>query len=201
MRKTLRAASPFLLAFLPSVPALAGPPALSDMRPHDAAKLDRFETTAGAALLEAFAAGSAPDRSALATALSGTPIVAYDPSIVGDWSCRTIKLGGLTGLTAYSPFSCRITLSETGYVFEKLTGSQRTAGRLGLRDGRAVYLGVGFVADTAPPDYTALEPGFTGNGTIAPQVGLFERVSDSRARILFPQPAVESDLDILELTR
>lgn len=186
-----------------TTPALADAPKVADMRPNDIAKLEQFDATAGAALLTAFANGTPDDRTALATALSGTPLVAFDPALVGDWSCRTIKLGGLSELIVYTPFKCRISVTETGYVFEKLTGSQRTMGALGLRDGRAVYLGVGYVAiaDTPPPDYTALPEDFRGDGSVAPQVGVFERVSNTRARILFPQPAVESDLDILELTR
>ena len=112
-----------------------------------------------------------------------------------------MKLGGLTRLTVYTNFKCRMTLDITGIRFEKLTGSQRTSGRIEMRDGRAVYLGVGYVSSEAPQSYSELAPNFEGSGTITPDVAVFERVSDTRARLLFPAPVNESDFDILELTR
>lgn len=151
--------------------------------------------------MEALAAGDAADIAALTTALSGTPQVAFDPSLNGEWNCRTMKLGGLTRLTVYTNFKCRMTLDITGIRFEKLTGSQRTSGRIEMRDGRAVYLGVGYVSSEAPQSYGELAPDFEGSGTVTPDVAVFERVSDTRARLLFPAPVNESDFDILELTR
>jgi len=171
------------------------------IRPQERARLDRYERTAGTALMEALAAGDAADIAALTTALSGTPQVAFDPSLNGEWNCRTMKLGGLTRLTVYTNFKCRMTLDITGIRFEKLTGSQRTSGRIEMRDGRAVYLGVGYVSSEAPQSYSELAPDFEGSSTITPDVAVFERVSDTRARLLFPAPVNESDFDILELTR
>ena len=171
------------------------------IRPQERARLDRYERTAGTALMETLAAGDAADIAALTTALSGTPQVAFDPSLNGEWNCRTMKLGGLTRLTVYTNFKCRMTLDITGIRFEKLTGSQRTSGRIEMRDGRAVYLGVGYVSSEAPQSYSELAPDFEGSGTITPDVAVFERVSDTRARLLFPAPVNESDFDILELTR
>lgn len=172
-----------------------------EIRPQEQARLDRYERTAGTALMEALAAGDAADIAALTTALSGAPQVAFDPSLNGEWNCRTMKLGGLTRLTVYTNFKCRMTLDITGIGFEKLTGSQRTSGRIEMRDGRAIYLGVGYVSSEAPQGYGDLAPDFEGSGTITPDVAVFERVSDTRARLLFPAPINESDFDILELTR
>ena len=185
------------LCALIALPAAAQTP----MRPQEETRLARLSETAGDALLRALAEGAPGDVAALTTALSGTPQIAFDESLVGLWSCRTIKLGGLAPLVVYSPFRCRIGLDATGAIFEKLTGSQRTVGRIEMRDGRAIYLGVGHVADATPPSYDTLDPAFAGDGTIQPQVALFERVSPTRARLIFPSPVVESDLDILELTR
>jgi len=175
--------------------------AAQDIRPQEQSRLNRFEQVAGTALLEALAAGAGTDVDALARALSGTPQVAFDPALSGEWRCRTIKLGGNPALVVYSNFKCRMALDTTGIAFEKLTGSQRTIGRIEMRNGRAVYLGVGFVASQAPQAYEDLAPDFEGDGTIAPDVAVFERVSDTRARLMFPAPINESDFDILELTR
>jgi len=181
--------------------AMAGAASAEGIRPQEQARLDGFARTAGTALMDALAGGSAEDVSALSEALSGVPQVAFDPSLSGDWNCRTMKLGGLTRLTVYTSFKCRMALDNTGVTFEKLSGSQRTSGRIEMRDGRAVYLGVGYVASEAPQAYADLAPDFIGSGTITPDVAVFERVSETRARLLFPAPVNESDFDILELTR
>lgn len=180
---------------------LAGGSAAQDIRPQEQARLDRFERIAGTALLGAISGGSAGDVAALTAALSGTPQVAFDPSLQGEWRCRTMKLGGLQALVVYTDFKCSMVLDNTGVTFEKLTGSQRTKGRIAFRDGRAVYLGVGYVAEETPPDYATLDAEFEGNGRVAPDVAVFERISGVQARLMFPAPVNESDFDILELRR
>lgn len=172
-----------------------------DIRPQEQARLDRFDRLAGTALLEAMAEGAAADVTALSTALGGVPQVAFDPSLNGEWRCRTIKLGGNPRLVVYTNFKCMMRLDNTGITFEKLSGSQRTSGRIEMREGRAVYLGVGYVSSEAPQNYADLDAAFEGSGKITPDVAVFERVSAKRARLMFPAPVNESDFDILELTR
>lgn len=180
---------------------ITGAATAQDIRPQEQARLDRFERIAGTAVLEALAGGKAEDVAALTSALSGKPQVAFDSSLQGEWRCRTMKLGGISELVVYTNFTCRMTLDNTGVAFEKVSGSQRTSGRIEMRDGRAVYLGVGYVSSGTPQSYADLDPTFEGSGTITPDVAVFERVSDTRARLLFPAPVNESDFDILELTR
>lgn len=190
-------------ALLAALWALLAPAAgAQEMRAQEAARLERFERIAGTALLEALAGGSAGDIAALGAALSGQPLVAFDPSLQGEWRCRTMKLGGGgTALVVYSDFRCAMALDNTGVTFEKLSGSQRTFGRIEMREGRAVYLGVGHVAEEARRAYADLDADFEGGGTLWPDVAVFERVSQTRARLMFPAPVNESDFDILELTR
>ncbi|MEP3441863.1 MAG: DUF4893 domain-containing protein [Sulfitobacter sp.] len=180
---------------------LAGTATAQDIRPQEQARLNRFERIAGTALLEALSGGAPEDVAALSTALSGVPDIAFDPSLQGEWQCRTMKLGGAPRLTVYSTFKCRMSLDNTGVTFEKLSGSQRTSGRIEMRDGRAVYLGVGYVSSETPQSYADLAADFEGTGTITPDVAIFERISAKRARLMFPAPVNESDFDILELTR
>ena len=188
----------FLLAAL----MLAAPLAAQDtLRDGDAARLAGFEASAGRAVLRALADGAPDDVAALTRALSGTPGIAFDETLAGDWTCRTIKLGGAAALIVYSPFRCRITAGDTGFDLVKLTGSQLTRGTIGLRDGRAIYTGVGYVSEADPPAYADLPADFRSDGRVQAQVAVFERVSPTRARLMFPAPAVESDFDILELTR
>ncbi|MEY1554340.1 DUF4893 domain-containing protein [Yoonia sp. R2331] len=177
------------------------PAAAQDMRPQEAARLADLDATAGEALLGAFAAGRRGDIDLLQEALAGSPLPPLQTTLAGDWSCRTFKMGGLVSLVAYAKFDCRITPDGTRFTFEKLTGSQRTSGTIQIIDGRMIYLGVGTVNDAPQRAYDALHPAFIGNGEVQPQVGLVEQSGPDSARILFPSPVVESDFDVLWLTR
>ena len=118
---------------------LAAPAFAQDIRPQEADRLAGFEANLGPTLLSALAAGSRGDVDMLQEALSGTPLPPLQTALPGDWKCRTLKLGGLLPLTVYAQFDCRITPDGDGFLFEKLTGSQRSTGRIALRDGRMVY--------------------------------------------------------------
>ena len=182
---------------------LAAPAAAQEIRPADIPRFQAFDATTGTALRAAFAGASPADASLLARALSGQATGAI--AAEGDWSCRTLKLGGLLPLTVYPPFKCRITQTAPGvWAIEKLTGSQRLSGTIRERNDGAFYAGVGFVEggpaatyDQLPPDdQTAVEPGQTHA-----QVGIFEQAGPNHARLLLPAPLFESELDILWLTR
>lgn len=176
-------------------------PAMAEIRPQEATRLAAMDATLGAALRQAMAGGRRGDVDLLQEALEGLPYPALRTTLEGDWKCRTIKLGGLTDLTAYAPFDCRFTADGDGFIFEKLTGSQRTKGRVSLMDGQMIYLGVGYVAEAAPMDYDALPPGDFGDGEIQPQVAVVEQPDPDRARLMFPAPITESTFDLLYLTR
>ena len=190
----LRAAS--LVALL-STPALA-----QDLRPADVARYENGDSLLGYALRGAFGAGSPEDVAVLVEALNGAPGPAAP---VGDWKCRTIKMGGGVPLVVYRNFACRITeVSRGHWRLEKLTGSQRTQGDLWQTEGTIEYFGVGHVdggpatnyAGLPPDDQTPVEPGQT-----VAVIGLFEQMGENRARLLQPGPILESDYDILYLTR
>ena len=185
-----------LLLLLLPVTAFAG-----TLRPAEQARLDNFDAAFGSAMMQALSGGAADDVHALTRALSGQPQIAFAADLPGDWSCRTIKLGGISPLVVYSPFKCRFTATDRGFAFEKLTGSQLTRGEITLREGQAVYTGVGYVREENPPAYDDLPKNFTSNGRVQTDVAVFQRISPTRARLLFPAPALESDFDILELTR
>ncbi len=76
-------------------------------------------------------------------------------------------------------------------------------GTIGTMDGAPVYLGTGYIAGDTPPPYadlpTTTDPAATPQRV--PEVGIVEVVSPTRARILMPLPMLESDLNILLLTR
>lgn len=137
--------------------------------------------TAGGALFE-------PD-----TALAG----AQPP--VGDYACRTFKLGrnprgGMLDFVEYRSFRCRIAQDGGRLRFTKLTGSQRPAGNIFTDNGRRmIFLGTLILGDES----RALR---YGRDEERDMIGILERVGESRWRLVFPRPHYESLLDVIELT-
>lgn len=165
------------------------------MTPADKARLDRYDETRKAALKEARGGGEPADIKQL-DALLGKPLVAFsDKDLTGKWRCRTLKVGGDFGvLTIYDWFACKVTDDGSGWVLNKVSGSQRTKGRL-YDDGekRAIYLGSYFVEGDPVKAY--------GSGPKTDQVGYAFRTGRNAWRIEYPAPFRESTLDILELRR
>jgi hypothetical protein len=114
--------------------------------------------------------------------------------MVGDWQCRTIKAGGLAKLVVYGWFKCRVSDDGSGWMLEKVSGSQRTKGR-SFDDGekRLIYLGSFHVAGATAKPYAS--------GPESDQVGYAFRTGPQEWRIEFPAPYYESKLDILEFRR
>ena len=174
-------------------PALADGEVQNIMTPADKTRLEKYGETRKVALEEA-GAGSAAEVKILDEVLA-RPLVAFsDKDLTGNWQCRTIKAGGIGALVVYDWFKCKVTDDGSGWMLEKLTGSQRTKGRF-YDDGekRSIYLGSGFIAGDAAKRY--------GSGPEADQVGYAFRTGADAWRIEFPAPYYESKLDILELKR
>ncbi|MET4896505.1 DUF4893 domain-containing protein [Sphingomonadaceae bacterium jetA1] len=113
----------------------------------------------------------------------------------GDYRCRTIKMGtqGRATLTyvAYPFFRCRV--SGQGAQLVKLDGLQRLAGQLYPdTDARSIFLGTLILGDE-------LGSYPYGRDRARDMAGVVERVDEKRWRIVFPYPAYESVVDILEL--
>ena len=130
------------------------------------------------------------------------PFAALVTTLPGDWSCRTLKLGGdLNARINYAPFDCTITPDGITFRLEKTFGSQQLTGLIALTDGRMILTGTGYVAETEPTPYADLPRENNNNGTIWPVVGEVIQPDPDRIRILMPKPVLESDLDILDLRR
>jgi hypothetical protein len=194
--------SPRRMGLVVLVALLGLPLSAQELRPVDRPRIEQFDAILGGALRQALAGATPEEVMVLSGALRGEP---GEPDPAGDWSCRTIKLGGLLPISVYPPFRCRITeTAPNRWRIEKLTGSQRLDGTLSVQEGGVLYLGTGFVDggpaqpyEAFPPDsQVAVEPGQT-----YPQVGLFEQAGPGQARLLLPQPMFESDFDILWLSR
>ncbi|MFN3527418.1 MAG: DUF4893 domain-containing protein, partial [Paracoccus sp. (in: a-proteobacteria)] len=174
-----------VLAVLAAAPAAADPVDLTDqIRPDDRVRMDQLDATAGRALTGALATGDHADIAVLVAGLRGTPLPASEaaPMLAGDWSCRMLKLGGGLPLTVYQPFRCRI--GPDGR-FDKLTGSQQMAGRIGVLDGHLTYLGTAFVAGETPAAYADLPIPIDTSASpqLMPEAGRVEVVDGQTARL------------------
>lgn len=115
----------------------------------------------------------------------------------GLYRCRVIKLGakseGLLDYVAYPYFQCRIDRKGSLQTFAKLTGSQRQAGLI-FPNGQLhqIFLGTLMLADEA----RAMKYGIDPQRDVA---GFVERIGESRWRIVMPEPAFESKVDVMEL--
>ncbi len=161
----------------------------------DQARLDKYEDTRTKAIDAARKGGGANDIKQLDTVLA-KPNLAFGEEfdMVGNWKCRTIKLGKQPPLVIYGWFKCRVSDDGSGWMLEKTSGSQRTKGRFYTEsDKRLTYLGVGYIAGETPKTYNA--------GPENDQVGYAYRTAPNAFRIEFPAPARESLMDILELQR
>lgn len=204
---SIRRVSPAFLALLLALaPAMGAAQARladgTEIRPDDQRRLEELDASAGSALREAFASGASPDLALLAEALAGE---ALPPEralelLPGEWSCRMMKLGNGVPLVVYQGFSCVVT-KDGG--FEKLAGSQRSKGQLHRDDGRLVYLGTGFIAGDTPPPYAELPDEISPQDMPQriPEAGVVEITGPDRGRILFPDPYLESRMNLLVLQR
>jgi hypothetical protein len=115
----------------------------------------------------------------------------------GDYACRVIKLGAARpdnlSYIAYPGFRCRVAAEQDIFSFTKLTGSQRPVGLIFAdNDRRKIFLGTLMLGtETSALDY--------GTDPQRDMAGIVERIGPNRWRIVFPRPAFESIVDVIEL--
>jgi hypothetical protein len=184
-------------------------PAFAGWQDHatsrDVERLGRLAESRARGLEEAEKASPA-DRAAIHSILSARTINSDEKKLIGTWRCRTLKLGGMTPAVVYSWFRCRITPAANGLGFEKINGSQRTAGTLYFNGEGYVYLGASYVGTGYGP--AEKKPAYSGGGaaggaeaTPDDQIGLFSLTADGRARLELPYPVQESTFDVIELKK
>ena len=183
-----------VLALLAAAPALADGVVQKLMTPADKVRLEKYGETRKAAVAAAQKGNPAEVKEL--NEILARPLVAFSgKDLTGTWECRTIKTGGDFGvLVIYDWFRCKVSDDGSGWVLEKLTGSQRTRGRFYDDNAkRAIYLGSFFVAGDPVPRY--------GSGPKTDQVGYAFRTGPDAWRMELPAPYYESDLDIIEFRR
>ena len=189
-------------AVVAAILSMALPASADPVRPMDEARLADLDALLGSTLRDAFASGTPGDTAILVEALKGE--AGAPEGLEGDWRCRWLKMGDLVPLVVYPDFACRMEETPSGWRIEKVTGSQRFTGTLEEQEGGIVFTGVAYTSGGPATDYARLprdsqEPVEPGQ-TVA-MVGLFEQVGPRRARLLLPDPILESRFDIIQLTR
>jgi hypothetical protein len=115
----------------------------------------------------------------------------------GDYRCRTIKMGGqdsaMLDWIAYPEYRCRIRRDGETLSFVRLGGSQRPVGRLYADSARRMI----FLGSLQLGDERQVLP--YGSDSERDMAGILERVGERRWRLVFPRPAFESIIDIIEL--
>jgi hypothetical protein len=160
----------------------------------DRQRMDKYAETRATAMAEARAGGEAKDLKVLSDLEVKAPQSFSGFDMTGNWKCRTIKVGGLLPLIVYDWFKCKVTDDGSGWMLEKVSGSQRTKGRF-FDDGerRLTYLGSLFIAGEPVKPY--------GSGPDSDQFAFVFRTGPKAFRMEFPAPRYESKLDILEFRR
>lgn len=115
----------------------------------------------------------------------------------GSYRCRVIKLGSQGSLTltyvAYPYFICRVEAEQDMFSLTKTSGSQRQVGLIfDDTERRKIFLGTLALGDEAG----AMDYGADQSRNLA---GIVERIGPTRWRVVFPRPAFESIVDVMEL--
>lgn len=178
-------------------------------RVADAANWRRVATSADRARLREWRTAWVEALADARGTRDGAAAIAADPALFdpdraldsplpppGEYRCRTLKLGqhGGSGLgyVAYDWFRCRIGAGTTP-AFAKLDGSQRPSGMIYPdSEARGVMLGTLSLGDEG----RGIAYGRDRSRDVA---GLVERIGERRWRVVFPYPAFESELDLIEL--
>ena len=169
--------------------------------PQDRDRLDGLAESIRKGDAAAAASDPAPaDTTILRTILDPPDGTVAVDQLVGNWRCRTIKVGEI--LVVYAWFKCRIAGTVDGLRLEKISGSQRLSGSL-YPDGptRLILLGAGTVNDESPVPYSALAAEGDPADPDADIVGVLTQPAPDRLRIVFPFPRYESIYDVMELKR
>ena len=164
--------------------------------PADRQRIRNWYTAWQHGLSQARAGGSGAQIDAEGALLEPMAAIADPLPPAGNYACRIIKLGSQgTGpsFVAYPRFHCRVRDNGVTRGFAKLNGSQRPNGVIYSDTAtRAILLGTLALGD---------EPGLIDYGVDAQRnvAGVVERIGPLRWRIVLPQPAFESVIDVMEL--
>ncbi len=164
---------------------------------EDVLRMSWLEVTRSMGLAAALNIESAQDRQTISGLFSsGFTKIENPEALIGDYQCRTIKLGGNLAGIVYGWFGCEIFPEEAALVIRKISGSQRFFGLLSPAGNGLAYRGAlhyGYEDQVMPYNRDA-----TRN-----QVGCFSAVDASMEHFVLelPAPQFESVHDVIEFKR
>jgi uncharacterized protein DUF4893 len=166
----------------------------------DADRFGKLEESKSKALHEAENGGRGRDLAVIHEVLD--PTASSRGSLVGQWRCRTIKLGGMSPDKIYAWSSCRIAGRGEHMSFVKLNGAQRTRGDLYPNEsGGLVYLGASSAKGESMHRYSGGGNSIGAQATPDDQIGLLVSTGRDSARLELPYPVQESTFEVIELKR
>jgi hypothetical protein len=166
-------------------------------QPRDRARLDSLTDAWAEALESVRGGGHAPAVAAAGALLDSRPAGDGAQPIAGNYRCRSLRLGttdpDASAFIAYPAFRCRVRIEGGVTIFEKLNGSQRTAGViLPGTPVRSVLIGTEAMGN---------ESGYPAYGSNAERdrIAAVERVGPDRWRLVFPRPSNGAIVEVMEL--
>ena len=164
---------------------------------YDRERLRGWRTSFAEALAMARRSGHSAEIAHEGALLNLDAAIGGGPIPNGMYRCRVIKVGakaeGVLDYVAYSGFACRVRPEHGVQGLAKLSGSQRYIGLIYPGDElRQVFLGTLALGD----EQRAAQYGVDKERDIA---GYVERIGPKRWRLIMPEPAFESRIDVLEL--
>ncbi len=168
----------------------------------DRGRLAQLSDSKAKGLAEADAGAPARDHEIIHAVVEPEGAGISENEILGDWQCRTIKLGGMTPDVIYSWFRCRARNTRNGLYFKKVSGTQRIYGYLDSYDnGGFLLLGSTTVGNERTKPYSGGNAGAGAPATHTDAVGVLSSIGERHLRIEFPYPFYESTFDVMELRR
>ena len=180
-------------------------PARADWRdqvsPRDVERLAHLNDAREDALDQARHRGGHGDVRAIGAVFDPSPRAIPEQVLSGNWRCRQIKLGGMTGYYVFDWFKCRISRVNGALWFEK-AGTQRMAGYLHPQEGMWVYLGAQSAKGEPVHRYSGRAASAGEEINPDDQVGVLVGIGNNHLRLDLPSPGTqESDFDAIELVR
>lgn len=168
----------------------------------DADRLTRLEDARANGVEQAKSRGGTGDFRAIQETFGAEAHGVPEQALIGNWRCRQMKLGGMTGYAVFSWFPCSISRVNGGLWFEK-QGTQRMAGYLYPEEGGLwVYLGAQSAKGEPWHRYSGRFASVGAVATPDDQVGALVGIGHNMLRIDLPEPAtMESDFDSIQLVR
>lgn len=163
----------------------------------DRARIEALETYRTRGMAQALISTDVEART-IVSQIFANEFQAIEPDKIslGNYQCRTIKLGGISDVIAYQWFTCEINNEEDTITVRKVTGSQNFLGFMKESGGSLFYRGA---------SHYGYEDGvrFYGDDPEHDQIGCFSAIDQKAGHYILelPGPQFESLHDVIEFKK